>query len=56
MKKRVSIKIVVSADIGVTAKMVQDLLSNQLHFLLNETAGGEIKWKDSLLSVQELPR
>lgn len=54
--KRVSIKITVPADIGVTAKMVTDLLNNQLHFLLKETAGGEIRWRDSIVQAAELPR
>jgi hypothetical protein len=54
--KRVSIKIVVPAEVGVTAQMVNDLLANQVHFLLTETKGGEIRWKDAILQVAELPR
>lgn len=54
--KRVAVKLFVPADIGVTSKMVQDLLSNQLHFLLSETSGGQIRWKDATILVNELPR
>lgn len=54
--KKVRINIIVPADIGVTGKMVQDLLNNQLHFLLTDTAGGEIRWRDSIVNAAELPR